>query len=376
MSAAADLDLDRTDAPGASGSPVARQQGPADAAAAQAADGGLPDAIRSLARRFNRLSLRRGITLEGLGRDPHDLEVFFDTVLLFVTDGAELAQIDADGFAVRLSDFLARHAGWLKTDAAQVTEMLAACGRVVCKDETCRMSLPAVAPDATLPGRIAGLWRRLDDERARNRARIRARLQEKNRTVNASRKIVIDERLDALAMDQALRMARLAAAGGEVPVGAVVVVDGNIVAAAGNEVITRHDPTAHAEILALRKAAALMGNERLAGATLYVTLEPCPMCAAAAAHARVDRVVWGADDPRCGAMRSVLDVAQKAHMNHRAAQTPGVCGDDCAALLKDFFRSRRTRPAKAGQTAPAQDGPAGDAASDGKGAAEPGDGLP
>ena len=136
----------------------------------------------------------------------------------------------------------------------------------------------------------------------RRRHRVRAQLQAKNREVNAPKTISTDPELDRRLMQEALRMAQLAYDNDEVPVGAVIAMDGNIVATAMNEVVTRHDPTAHAEVLVIRKAAALLGNERLNGATLYVTLEPCPMCAAACSLARLARVVWGADDPDCGCL--------------------------------------------------------------------------
>lgn len=143
-------------------------------------------------------------------------------------------------------------------------------------------------------------------------------------------------------MRHALALAQRAAAEGEVPVGAVVVdSEGQILGEGWNRPIAAHDPTAHAEIQALRAAAEKVGNYRLVGATLYVTLEPCPMCAGAMVHARVRRVVYGAADPRSGAAGSVFNLLQSEQLNHRAEVTGGVLSEACGALLRGFFRERR-----------------------------------
>lgn len=146
---------------------------------------------------------------------------------------------------------------------------------------------------------------------------------------------------DRLWMRQALRLAEQAAAVGEVPVGAVLVRDGEVIGSGFNRPIGNCDPTAHAEILALRQAAEHVGNYRIIDSTLYVTLEPCPMCAGAMVHARVGRVVFGASDPRAGAAGTVFNLLQSESLNHRAAVTGGVLDDACGQLLRDFFRSRR-----------------------------------
>jgi tRNA(adenine34) deaminase len=143
-------------------------------------------------------------------------------------------------------------------------------------------------------------------------------------------------------MRAALAQAARGAEAGEVPVGALVVgPDGRILSRAFNRPISSGDPTAHAEILALRKAAKRAGNYRLAGCTLVVTLEPCPMCAGAAVHARIAEIVYGATDPKTGAVRSLYGLADDPRLNHACALTPGVLADECAAMLKAFFRSRR-----------------------------------
>jgi tRNA(adenine34) deaminase len=152
---------------------------------------------------------------------------------------------------------------------------------------------------------------------------------------------------DQTFMRAALALAREAAAFDEVPVGAVVVLEGNIVGRGFNQPISRHDPTAHAEVMALRAAAAQLGNYRLPGATLYVTLEPCAMCAGAIMHARIDRVVFGARDPKTGAAGSVVDLFDEPRLNHHAVVEGGVLADECGALLSGFFAARRARTAVA-----------------------------
>lgn len=140
---------------------------------------------------------------------------------------------------------------------------------------------------------------------------------------------------------EALELAREAERGGEVPVGAVVVLDGRVVGRGRNSPIARNDPTAHAEILALREAAAATGNYRLEGATMYATLEPCVMCAGALVAARVSRLVFGARDLRFGGVRSKFRLADADVLNHRLQIVEGVLGAECAELLQRFFDSRR-----------------------------------
>ncbi len=150
---------------------------------------------------------------------------------------------------------------------------------------------------------------------------------------------------DELWMTEALSLAREAGAAGEVPVGAVVVLGGEIIGRGFNQPIGHHDPTAHAEVMALRAAAARLDNYRLPGATLYVTLEPCAMCAGAIMHARIARVVFGAPDPKTGVAGSVLDLFGEARLNHHAEITGGVLAPECGQLLSSFFAARRSRTA-------------------------------
>jgi tRNA(adenine34) deaminase len=147
---------------------------------------------------------------------------------------------------------------------------------------------------------------------------------------------------DAYFMGLALEEARRAGAAGEVPVGTVAVSEGRVIASAANRTIRDCDPSAHAEILALRAAAQAMGNYRLAGVTLYVTIEPCAMCAGAMVQARIARLVYGADDPKGGAARSCFNVLDNPQLNHRVEIVANLRAAECAAVLQDFFASRRT----------------------------------
>jgi tRNA(adenine34) deaminase len=142
-------------------------------------------------------------------------------------------------------------------------------------------------------------------------------------------------------MQEAVAEARSAAEGGEVPIGAVLVHGGKILARSGNRTIRDNDPTAHAEIVVLREAARLLGNYRLADTTLYVTIEPCSMCAGAIIQARVPRLVYGADDPKGGAVRSCFEILSHPRLNHHVEVTAGVLAADCASILQSFFAERR-----------------------------------
>ena len=142
-------------------------------------------------------------------------------------------------------------------------------------------------------------------------------------------------------MEEALRAARRALEAGEVPVGAVVVCEGKVVSTGWNRNLADHDPTAHAEIVALRAAGIALGNHRLGGCQLFVTIEPCAMCAGALVHARIKRLIYGADDPKAGAVRSVMQVLNHTSLNHRMEVRAGVLAGRCGDLIQEFFRGRR-----------------------------------
>lgn len=147
--------------------------------------------------------------------------------------------------------------------------------------------------------------------------------------------------LDIFWMQRALELARKAQELGEVPIGAVLVRDDQIIGEGFNAPISQQDPTAHAEIMALRDAARRIGNYRLLNTTLYVTIEPCTMCAGALIHARVAQLVYGASEPRSGAAGSIFDILQSASLNHRVEVRHGVLAEECAELMQAFFRTRR-----------------------------------
>jgi len=142
-------------------------------------------------------------------------------------------------------------------------------------------------------------------------------------------------------MQEALKEARAAAAAGEIPIGAVLVQEGKIIARSGNRTIRDRDPTAHAEMIVLREGARVLGNYRLAGTTLYVTIEPCSMCAGAMIQARVPRLVYGADDPKGGAVRTCFQILSDERLNHQVEVTYGVLAEECAAVIQGFFAERR-----------------------------------
>ena len=142
-------------------------------------------------------------------------------------------------------------------------------------------------------------------------------------------------------MEEALVLARAAAEAGEVPVGAIVVKDGKIIGRGANRPIGSHDPTAHAEIIAMREAAAFLGNDRLIGCDLWVTLEPCAMCAGAIAHARIARLYYGADDPKGGAVANGPRLFEQSTVHHRPEVYAGIAADEASELLREFFEGRR-----------------------------------
>jgi tRNA(adenine34) deaminase len=153
--------------------------------------------------------------------------------------------------------------------------------------------------------------------------------------------VTVDTGSDELRMKEALRCARRALEVGEVPVGAVVVHDGRIVGRGFNRNILDHDPSAHAEMIALREAGAALGNHRLGACELFATIEPCAMCAGALMHARIRRLIYGADDAKAGAVHSVMQVVNHPRLNHVMEVRSGVLAGECAELLQEFFRRRR-----------------------------------
>lgn len=289
--------------------------------------------------RFTALSIRRGSPLASLAqRDPADLRVVAGAAALGLPRGEGLAQ---ERVTAHLERFLAGPGDWL---AASAQELLTAVRDAGFLEAAGDCWTAAIEP---LPGVSE---KRLEDdlEAAREilalrRARMKASLQTRNRTVNAPKGVAADPEVDRRCMTAALEEARAAAARGEVPVGAVVAAEGRIIARAGNETLALGDPTAHAEVLALRRAAAVRENHRLAGTTLYVTLEPCPMCAGAISEARCARIVYGAGDARRGALEGALRLFDLPGVNHRPVIEGGLMAAEGEALVRAFFAERRPR---------------------------------
>lgn len=283
---------------------------------------------------FCGLSVRRGTGLAGLAREGTEpVRVVVGAFLLGVPEKADEAAL------IKAAErFLAQEADWLdETPEALVAKAI----------ELGLMEKNGLTFDNDLRARPGVMRNRLIDELesarailAERRRRVREKLQEKNRAVNQPT-VAVDEAFDRRMMQEALQEARLAAEAGEVPVGAVLVKDEQIIARAGNRTRRDKDPSAHAEMLVMRQAARVLGNARLSGTTLYVTLEPCPMCAGGLVQARCRRLVFGAPDPRMGAAGGAFDLYSVPGINHKPHLTQGVLADEAAQLLKTFFVSRR-----------------------------------
>lgn len=284
---------------------------------------------------FSALSIRRGSTIASLVKAASDnLRVVTGAWLLFLPK-------EADAEAVRgcAERFLKGPGAWMNESPEGLEAAAVEAGLLERTPSGFRNELMP-RPNVTAA--------RLTDELetaaailAERRARTREALQARNRAVNSGEPPVDDE-ADRRFMAEALEEARRAARAGEVPVGAVLVADGRVVARAGNRTLRDGDPTAHAEMLVLREGARVMKNHRLAETTLYVTLEPCPMCAGAIVQARPGRIVFGAADERMGAVGGALSLFELPGINHRPWVRRGVMADEAKAILTDFFAARRT----------------------------------
>ena len=295
-----------------------------------------PDFSISDIERFTELSIRRGIPLSSLiAADPKDRRIVAGAALL----GEVGKNPSTESLLDALRDFLSGPGDWLKASPEELLDAAKAEGVV---DEQGGAANIRLEPR---PGVTAA--RLLDDlEAARvileeRRARMKETLQKKNREANAPKRPSGNPEEDVRFMKLALEEARRAGEAGEIPVGAVVVEDGRVLGKAGNETLRTGDPTAHAEVLALRRAASAAGNHRLTQTTLYVTLEPCPMCAGAISEARCARIVYGAGDPRRGALAGAFRLFDIPGVNHRPVIEGGVLGEEGEALMRDFFARRR-----------------------------------
>ncbi len=298
--------------------------------------------------RIGQLAIRDGTHLGSLReRDARDFELVLASAALFFPPGRLLTEREANE---RLKEFLTSAGAMLATDHVELRRWMADTGIIHRSDRGTdyrRGALPAwlaAAADQLSAGQLQDAVRTARAGNASARAaRKRAWMA---RSDIAVEEIVgapppIEQPDDETYMRLALDQAQNAWALGEVPVGAVLVKDGQVIATGFNQPIGNADPTAHAEIQAIRAAAELMGNYRLSHCVLYVTLEPCAMCAGAIQHARIARVVYGADDPKTGACGSVIDLFAEPKLNHHAQVRRGVLAETCGRLLSDFFAERR-----------------------------------
>jgi len=295
--------------------------------------------------RFGELAARQGLHLGSLReRDPRDLELLLASAALFLPPGQLLTEREANE---HLKDFLASAGVMLDTDHVELRRWLADLGFLLRSDygtDYRRGHFPDWMSNAAAeldPAQLRSVAIDARDAKARHRAaRKQAWL---NRTAQGievtegAAPVSADVTFMRLALDQAQNAWAL----GEVPVGAIVVKDGQVIATGFNQPVGNADPTAHAEIQAMRAAAEMLGNYRLAHCDLYVTLEPCAMCAGAMQHARIRRVIFGASDLKTGACGSVIDLFAEPRLNHHATVSAGVLREECAALLSQFFAERR-----------------------------------
>ena len=295
--------------------------------------------------RVGQLATRQGLHLGSLReRDPKDLELLLASAALFLPPGQLLAEKQANE---HLKEFLATTGAMLDTDHVELRRWLADLGFLLRSDygtDYRRGHFPEWMAEAAAeldPEQLRTAAVEARDAKARNRAaRKQAWLSKTTQGIEVTEgaaPVSADETFMRLALDQAHNAWAL----GEVPVGALVVKDGQVIATGFNQPVGNADPTAHAEIQAMRAASEMLGNYRLAHCDLYVTLEPCAMCAGAMQHARIRRLVYGAADPKTGACGSVIDLFAEPRLNHHATVTAGVLGEECGSLLSEFFAERR-----------------------------------
>ncbi len=297
-------------------------------------------------QRLGRLAARRPLHLSALARrGARDLELVLASAALHLPSQESLTEAQANE---ALKNFLAGAGAFLAVDHVELRRWLVEFGFVKRSDygtDYRRGSLPqwlCVAAERLEVPALAQAVETAAQRRAEVReARKQAWLAKTAQAVEVVEGGVATRADDAMFMRLALDQAHNAWALGEVPVGAVIAKDGQVLATGFNQPVGNADPTAHAEIQAIRAAAEMLGNYRLSHCEIYVTLEPCAMCAGAIQHARIRRVVYGAADPKTGACGSVVDLFAEAKLNHHATVRGGVLADECGALLSRFFAERR-----------------------------------
>ena len=287
-------------------------------------------------------TLMHGITLEKLSEKKDKYDALINNALFYLKRFFSCKRPTYEDIIRALDLFLTDVAVWVNDGPEELFDTLMNAGGLVCNQDG----------HITVLLRIEGRWTKgkvlayLEEKwflREEKRKAIQEALQEKNRKVN-SKKVSVNASRDRKFMRIALEKACEALFHGEVPIGAVLVNEGGkILAATHNRVVAEHNATAHAEMLAIWEASKKLKKERLNGTTLYVTLEPCPMCAAAILHARISRVVWGADDLKAGALGGAMDMENLVDLNWYLDRKGGVLKADCEKLINDFFKAKREK---------------------------------
>ena len=288
---------------------------------------------------LDRAALMKKLPFASLERREELLDVFVRAARLVMAP--DIQEASRDDALRRIGVFLTEFCSWLQAPEAEVLALLK--HKAALRESAGFLWMEALDGETHYSAdSLKAFLKESAERRARERERKIALLQQRNERINARNEDVrIDPGFDRQMMELAISEAKAALAAGEVPVGAVLAIDGKVLARAGNRVVAGHDPTAHAEMIVIRSACAQTGSERLSGATLYVTLEPCGMCAAAISAARVSRVVWAAADPQRGAFGGKADICEVLGLNHRSKGGGGVLADEARALLQDFFKMKR-----------------------------------
>lgn len=292
---------------------------------------------------YARARRKCGIGLARLKENgPKEYDAFLRVALFFASDGAQAHSFSPDALCAFLTTFLRGEGSWVKAEAPELLEALEHEGYVTQNKGsyhvTARLGLTLTLSE------VLAFLENEANRMQRQKQQIRAMLQEKNRRINAKPIEPADEAFDEAMMREALKEAQVAYEEGEVPVGAVLTCGKTLIARDHNRVIATHDATAHAEMRVLKTSLDTFNSERLPSeTTLYVTLEPCPMCAGALLLARVSRVVWGASDRQAGALGSRLMLQDAALLNWKARTTSGVLKGECEALLSEFFSRVREK---------------------------------
>lgn len=294
-----------------------------------------------LADAFVRLTLKAGLPMKSLEKNEEDLRTVLSAVMLALFEADARTPAQAQEIAERL--FSRGVLSWMNSEddaAARVLELLEERGFIKTSGDSLEMCAVYAKPGQTL-SRLADEIEAAGEILKRRRRQTREQLQARNRAVNARTVDAPPKEVDEAFMTLALAEAEKAFEADEVPVGAVLVKDGVVVASGSNLTIKNGDPTAHAEIVAIRLGAERIENHRLVGTTLYVTLEPCPMCAGAICESRIERVVFGALDSRKGAFGGAFNLSGIAGVNHRPAVESGVLEEEARSLLRKFFEKKR-----------------------------------